>query len=518
MDDFHGMKVLASCGRGGFGEVLYCEEISGRRVAVKIVSRNTLGGEWERELQGVRNYSRITDDAPELLKIFHVEEDEECFWYTMEPADSADPEKYIPDTLAARLAAGPLPPEQLFPVLFGIFRGVRAIHEAGFAHRDIKPENVIFVKGKPKLADIGLFSSLTVTMTRLAGSFEFIPPEVRSGKSAGSSDRASRCRNDLYAFGKVVYCAVTGNDPREFPSIPPELNTSLLPVKLFMRLAFQLCENQSWLRLDSIAAVQRRLEEIRDKLDRGESLGDRIAYHFWLQLSRFRSLKLHYVLLAIVLVPALIGGLISFVGSWHREPELLYDLNKSPTQKYKNRKVGIELPLPARWQVMTPAQVREKCGELRKNPDLPGFEAERISLLGELAGYNRECEYIFPAFEKAPFDHIAVSPIRFSAGSPDKISDRELREKLKELFPPRIRAFSSTDGEIKREKIGRFQTIAVSGSIAGGEHRIPDQCFFRVCQNARGFFVFVQVYALGAGNNIEAGEYLYQGLENMKNL
>ena len=74
MDDFHGMKVLAVCGRGGFGEVSYCEEISGRRVALKVVYKNTLGGEWQRELQGVRNYSRITDEAPELLKIFHVED------------------------------------------------------------------------------------------------------------------------------------------------------------------------------------------------------------------------------------------------------------------------------------------------------------------------------------------------------------------------------------------------------------------------------------------------------------
>ena len=28
-DDFHGMKVLASCGRGGFGEVCYCEATIG---------------------------------------------------------------------------------------------------------------------------------------------------------------------------------------------------------------------------------------------------------------------------------------------------------------------------------------------------------------------------------------------------------------------------------------------------------------------------------------------------------
>ena len=283
MDKFHGMTVLASCGRGGFGEVRYCEEISGRRVAVKIVSKNTLGGEWQRELQGVKNYRRITAGVPELLEIFHVEDDDECFWYTMEPADDLNKGKgeYAPDTLAARLAGGPLPPEELFPVLSGIFRGLRAIHEAGFAHRDIKPDNVIFVDGKPKLADIGLLSSLSATMTRLAGSFGFIPPEVRSGDAPASSDRGSRKRNDLYAFGKVIYCAVTGNDPQEFPKIPPGVSLRSLPVKLFYHLALQLCENEPALRIGSVGAAEKELELVRRSLEAGEDLFCKSRFFWW---------------------------------------------------------------------------------------------------------------------------------------------------------------------------------------------------------------------------------------------
>ena len=78
-------------------------------MAVKIVSKKKLGDSWERELRGVINYRKITENAPGLLQIFHVEEDEESFFYTMEPADSASDVEYVPDTLACRLQSGPLP-------------------------------------------------------------------------------------------------------------------------------------------------------------------------------------------------------------------------------------------------------------------------------------------------------------------------------------------------------------------------------------------------------------------------
>ena len=75
--DFHGLKLLAHCGCGAYGDVFYCEDISGRRMAVKIVSKAKIGDSWSCELKSVINYRRITENAPELLQIFHVEEDKE---------------------------------------------------------------------------------------------------------------------------------------------------------------------------------------------------------------------------------------------------------------------------------------------------------------------------------------------------------------------------------------------------------------------------------------------------------
>ena len=204
-DTFHGLRIVCRCGTGGFGEVFFCEDISCKKMALKVVSKSALGDGWERELRGVINYRKITESHPELLQIFHVQDDDDCFFYTMEPADPVgDSAEYVPDTLAYRLQSGPLPAAELLPVLNGIFSGIKAIHSAGFTHRDIKPDNILFVNGKPKLADIGLVSSLSASVTRLAGTLEFIPPEERVADSLDSSDRRARQRNDLYAFGKVI--------------------------------------------------------------------------------------------------------------------------------------------------------------------------------------------------------------------------------------------------------------------------------------------------------------------------
>ena len=438
--DFHGMKVLASCGRGGFGEVCYCEEISGRRVALKVVSKNTLGGEWQRELQGVRNYSRITDEAPELLKIFHVEEDGECFWYTMEPADSADPEKYVPDTLAGRLAAGPLPPEELFPILSGIFRGVRAIHDAGFAHRDIKPENVIFVKGKPKLADIGLFSSLSTTVTQLAGSLEFIPPEARSGEAFDSSDRASRQRNDLYAFGKVVYCAVTGNEPQKFPNIPPEVSLRPLPVKLFMRLALQLCEKDPALRIDSVAAAAEELELIGKILLEGEDLRDRFRFtskevrrrtKAFLHHSGRWLLKYGWILL-ICIAAAVAGARLVY------KPKPPPDITKSKHKTVTNKTIGFSILIPFKWEVLTTKTFEKLKKELLADPNgQEHMTAEQLKAVFGNAAENRVM--IYCDFDPKFGDNVMIQKIPIPGDELYAFPLDELRTFIKTLYEGQLK-------------------------------------------------------------------------------
>ena len=69
---YHGLRLTGYCGGEAYGDVYVCEDISGRKLAVKIISKVKLGNDWERELRGVSNYRKITEDAPSLLQIYHV--------------------------------------------------------------------------------------------------------------------------------------------------------------------------------------------------------------------------------------------------------------------------------------------------------------------------------------------------------------------------------------------------------------------------------------------------------------
>jgi len=418
--EFHGLKLLAHCGCGAYGDVFYCEDISGRRMAVKIISKEKIGDSWSRELKGVINYRKITENSPELLQIFHVEEDEEHFFYTMEAADSVSVQEYRPDTLASRLDCGPLPQDEVFSVLSAIFAGIKVIHDAGFAHRDIKPDNILFVKGVPKLGDIGLISSLTATTTNLAGTIEFLPPEVRTSEGLDSPDRKSTQKNDLYAFGKVIYCAVTGQEPQAWPTIPKELPLTL-PFKLFLRLSLRLCDKDPARRINSISELEKELSEIKRKLETGETLRDKAAYQlkrFLLDLHsagvHFTSFaKRHWLLSIVVLVLA--AGAAWFVYSEVRAvlarqeaiPQTV-DPSKQETQQYTNADLGVTMTVPAQWDIVSKETVARLVRERRdNNAELTEDERKRIDLF--LSVYESGVDTIYMDYEVRPQDKITFT-------------------------------------------------------------------------------------------------------------
>ncbi len=273
---YYGLTVLQHCGGGAFGEVYYCRDASGKEVALKVVSKFRIGSNWQRELKGITFYRRLAENSPMLLRIYHVGEDDENFFYTMELADALPGhKKYYADTLAARLAAGPLAQADIIPILSAIFEGIKALHASGFAHRDIKPENILFINGKPKLADLGLLSPLSGTMTQLAGTLDFMPPEERIGDYTDS--RESRKRNDLYAFGKIIYCCITGNRANAYPSMPPHIALTLCN-KHFFRLALRLCAREPFKRLNSMENLQKEFARTVKICTHGEKLYDKLRY------------------------------------------------------------------------------------------------------------------------------------------------------------------------------------------------------------------------------------------------
>lgn len=453
-DDFHGLKLLAHCGGGAFGDVYYCEDISGKKMAVKIISKKKLGDSWERELRGVSNYRKITENAPGLLQIFHVEQDDGTFFYTMEAADSVSDSEYIPDTLAYRLRSGAIPQDELYNILSGVFNGIKLIHDSGFAHRDIKPDNILFVKGVPKIADIGLLSSLSTTMTQLAGTFEFIPPEERTAESIESSSCESRQRNDLYAFGKVVYCAVTGNSPHEYPSTPPDM--PLTPVlKYFLRLSFEMCTKEPEQRMDTISSVAQELSSIKHKLRYGESFRDKLSYNLrrvagWLKTAAFSSWRLMKRYWYLMLLLVLLGGGAVY---WYMKP---YDVTKVKNKEYYNKEHKISMKVPYHWEIISKETFQNMMNELYGDRKNARFTQKQLDAMLEALKNGQDS--IFCDFDEKFADNVMVVVSSITEKEFEDTSEDEFRVLLKSLYEGNL-GFKTEIFSSRKTKIAGHQAI-----------------------------------------------------------
>ena len=119
------------------------------------------------------------------------------------------------ETLAARMAKGPMPVDQALKYATQIADALDRAHRSGVSHRDVKPANVMITRDgckvldfAPKIArrlspdDATLTAALTSEGTIL-GTPQYMAPEQYEGKEADA-------RSDIFAFGCVLYEMVTG--------------------------------------------------------------------------------------------------------------------------------------------------------------------------------------------------------------------------------------------------------------------------------------------------------------------
>ena len=251
-DNFHGYSLLQRCGSGAYGEVWKAEEkLTGKHAAVKIIKKDE-NGRWRDELAGIKHYRQTISAHPNLLAIYHVEENNEYFYYSMELADNQDEscKTYRPDTLSNRLATGSIKLEPLLKIINLLLDGLEVLHKSGLVHHDIKPENIIFVEGIPKLSDVGLVSGTTHAS---AGTPGFVP-KILTGDASGIQPGNY---TDLYAMGKVIYCALTGLDAKEFPIWPSAmLSPSYRSINHFL---LNVCSENPQERFADVAAFRHSL-------------------------------------------------------------------------------------------------------------------------------------------------------------------------------------------------------------------------------------------------------------------
>ncbi|MCQ2352426.1 MAG: protein kinase [Victivallaceae bacterium] len=233
-DNVGGFRLLAECGQGAYGAVFLAEHDFYGRVALKIVYKN--GRNCERELKGLRSYMTICKRT-DLLQIYHVDENDECFFYAMDAADDLGKEKnlYCPATLENRLKQeGRLAPEAILQMYEELASALKVLHTRGVCHRDLKPGNILWLDGRAVPGDIGLVSGDTQTM--LAGTPGFMRSEVLAGT------RPFAPEDDFYALGKVLYCALTGFPAEKYPAFPE--NVTISGAGKVIRLYNRLCAGE----------------------------------------------------------------------------------------------------------------------------------------------------------------------------------------------------------------------------------------------------------------------------------
>jgi Tol biopolymer transport system component len=205
-------KILAAAGAGGMGEVYKAADTRlNRTVAIKVLPARfsedaEMKQRFEREAQTIAALNH-----PHICTLYDVGQQDGSEFLVMEYLEG--------ETLAARIARGPMPLNEVLKVAIAIADALDKAHAKGVTHRDLKPGNIMITSGGAKLLDFGLAklaqqtssgdgsaepsSGNTTTPGTILGTMQYMAPEQLEGKEADA-------RTDIFAFGSILYEMVSG--------------------------------------------------------------------------------------------------------------------------------------------------------------------------------------------------------------------------------------------------------------------------------------------------------------------
>jgi eukaryotic-like serine/threonine-protein kinase len=299
-------RVVSKLGAGGMGEVYLVQDTKlDRKVALKILPVD-LASNRDRMERFVREAkSAAALNHPNIAQIFEIGEDDGTHYIAMEYIEGV--------TLREKIHRERTELRKLLRYLQHAAEGLAKAHASGIVHRDLKPDNIMITRdGHAKVLDFGLAklvegvgdgetggvgdegqtliapsphhpvppSPNPVTSPGLImGTVGYMSPEQAQGKTKEIDQRS-----DVFAFGCILFEAVTGKKPFAGESIikslhmvvyepaPPlaDLNPTT-PAEL-QRIVRRCLEKDPDDRYQTIKEVAIELKHLRRELETGADL------------------------------------------------------------------------------------------------------------------------------------------------------------------------------------------------------------------------------------------------------
>ena len=220
--------IIAPLGAGGMGEVYRARDSRLERdVAIKVLpsADPDLKARFAREARIVAGLKH-----PHICTLHDVGEEHGTAYLVMEYLDG--------ETLAGRLARGPMDLQEVMRRGVEIAQALDAAHGAGIVHRDLKPANIMLTRGGVKLLDFGVarLRAPAVAAGSLRTTAGDTPPLTGRGVIIGTPQymaleqlegQEADARSDLFALGAILYEMVTGR-PAFTGSSPASLVAAIL--------------------------------------------------------------------------------------------------------------------------------------------------------------------------------------------------------------------------------------------------------------------------------------------------